>query len=75
MSDYDSVLSAACELPTPDRQRLIHALWDTVPDEVDSELSPEWLAGIERRFEAYRSGREATIPWSQVRDEALKRVN
>jgi putative addiction module component (TIGR02574 family) len=74
MSNYDSVLSAACELATQDRQRLIDALWETVPVEAESDFSPEWLAEIERRVEAYRSGKEATIPWSQVRDEALARV-
>ena len=74
MSNYDSVLSAACELPMPDRQRLIDALWESVPAEAESGFSAEWLAEIKRRVEAYRSGKEATIPWSQVRDEALARV-
>ena len=74
MSNYDSVLSAANQLTPPDRLRLIDALWDTVPAEAESEFSAEWLAEIERRVDAYRSGQEATIPWSQVRDEALARI-
>jgi putative addiction module component (TIGR02574 family) len=74
MSSYDSVLSAATELPPADRVRLIGALWDTVPAEAESDFSPEWLAEIERRVEAYRSGQEQTFPWPQVRDEALARI-
>jgi len=73
-SNYDSVLSAARQLPAGDRARLIDALWDTVPADCDLPLSDEWLAEIERRLEAIDSGGEQTVPWNQVRDEALARL-
>ena len=73
-SNFDSVLSAAHQLPPSDRVRLIDALWDTVPADAEVPLSDEWLAEIERRLDAIDSGREATIPWTQIRDEALARL-
>jgi hypothetical protein len=44
-------------------------------DADDSPFSVEWLAEIERRVEAYRSGNEPTFPWPEVRDAASARVS
>jgi len=74
MTNYDSVLSAANQLPEPERLRLIDALWDTVPAEAEAPFSDEWLAEIDRRMDNVELGREKTVPWSQVRDEALARL-
>lgn len=73
-SNYDAVLSAANQLPPSERMRLINALWETVPPDADLPLSDEWLAEIESRLEAVDSGAEPTVPWTQVRDEALARL-
>jgi putative addiction module component (TIGR02574 family) len=73
-SNYDSVLSAAHQLPPSERVRLIDTLWDTVPLDAELPLSDEWLAEIERRLEAVDSGAEKTVPWTRVRDEALARL-
>lgn len=73
-TNYDSVLIAANQLPATERLRLIDALWDTVPADTELPLSDEWLAEIERRVEAIDSGRESTLPWTQIRDEALARL-
>jgi putative addiction module component (TIGR02574 family) len=43
-------------------------------DTEEQPFSAEWLAEIERRVEAYRSGKEPTIPWPEVRDAALARI-
>ena len=74
MSDYTSVLSAAQSLPAPDRLRLIDALWETVPPDVEAPFSDEWTREIERRVAELDAGRARTIPWSQIRDEALARL-
>jgi putative addiction module component (TIGR02574 family) len=73
-SNYDSILSAAHQLPAADRVRLIDALWETVPADADMPPSDEWLEEIERRVEAIDSGHESTLPWTQIRDEALARL-
>jgi putative addiction module component (TIGR02574 family) len=75
MSDYDTLLANAAQLPVDARIRLIDALWDTLPDDVESPLSDEWLAEIERRSAEYDAGMVHPIPWEQIRTEALRRLN
>jgi putative addiction module component (TIGR02574 family) len=75
MSDFTSVLSAAQNLPEQDRLRLIDALWDTLPPEAEASISDEWRQEIERRVAELDAGAVETVPWSQVRDEALARIN
>ncbi len=74
MTDFNSVLSAAQQLPQQDRLRLIDALWDTVPPESESPFSAEWAAEIDRRIAELDSGKAVTVPWTTIRDEALARI-
>lgn len=74
MTEFSSVLSAAQQLPEQDRLRLIDALWETVPPEAEAPFSDEWAAEIERRVAELDAGTAKTIPWSQIRDEALARI-
>jgi putative addiction module component (TIGR02574 family) len=74
MSDFSSVLSAAQQLPEKDRLRLIDALWESVPPDSDAPFSDEWAREIERRVAALDAGTAKTVPWSQIRDEALARI-
>jgi len=74
MSDYISVLSAAQALPEQDRLRLIDALWETVSPDLEAPFSDEWAREIERRVAALDAGTAKTIPWSQIREEALARL-
>ncbi len=74
MSDFGSVLSAAQQLTEPDRLRLIDALWESVPDDSDAPFSDEWAREIERRVAELDAGTAQTVPWSQIRDEALARI-
>jgi putative addiction module component (TIGR02574 family) len=75
MSDYTSVLSAAQDLPEPDRLRLIDALWETVSPDAEAPFSDEWTCEIERRVAALDAGTAKTISWSQIREEALARLH
>jgi putative addiction module component (TIGR02574 family) len=74
MADYDTLLSDASQLPLDTRIQLIEALWDTVPEEAMPALSEEWLAEIHRRSDEYDAGNAQTIPWEQIRAEALLRL-
>ena len=74
MSDFSSVLSAAQQLPEKDRLRLIDALWESVPPDSEAPFSDEWAREIERRVAELDAGTAKTIPWSQIRDEALARI-
>jgi putative addiction module component (TIGR02574 family) len=74
MTDFNSVLDAARKLPDNQRLQLIDALWETVSPEAEAAFSEEWAAEIERRVAELNAGTAKTVPWSQVRDEALARA-
>ena len=74
MSDYDSLLSDASQLPLDARIQLIEALWETVPEDAARQLSDEWLAEIERRSAEYDAGYVQPIPWEGIRADALRRL-
>jgi putative addiction module component (TIGR02574 family) len=75
MSDFDSVLSSASQLPLDARIQLIDALWETIPDDEAPPLSKEWLDEIERRSAEFDAGTVQSIPWEQVRADARRRLN
>jgi len=74
MSNFSDVLSAAQQLPEHDRLRLIDALWDSVPPDADAPFSDDWQREIQQRVAELKSGAAKTIPWSQIREEALARI-
>jgi putative addiction module component (TIGR02574 family) len=74
MPDYQTLLAGASGLPIADRIQLIEALWDTLPDNSLPPLTDEWLAEIERRSAEYEAGSVQTVPWEQIRREALRRA-
>ena len=74
MTTFESVLSAATQLPEGERLRLIDALWDTVPEDTEVPLSAEWVAEIDRRVVEMERGTGNTSSWPEVRDAALARL-
>lgn len=74
MSDYDTLLSDASQLPLDVRIQLIEALWDTVPEDALPPLSDEWLAEINRRSAEYDAGLVKPIPWEQIRSGAREQI-
>jgi putative addiction module component (TIGR02574 family) len=74
MPTYESLLADAAQLPVPDRIQLFDAIWDTLPADALPPLSNEWVAEIRRRSAEYDSGSVQTIPWEQVKAEALRRL-
>jgi putative addiction module component (TIGR02574 family) len=74
MQSYEAVLADAAQLPVPDRIQLIDAIWDTLPAEAMPPLSQEWIAEIQRRSMEYDAGHVKTVPWQQVKADALRRA-
>lgn len=74
MTDYDSILAAARQLPDKERLRLIDALWDSVPPDTEAPFSDEWAEEIQRRIAELDAGNAQTIPWATIRDEAMERI-
>lgn len=75
MSDFSAVLSAAQRLSEKDRLRLIDALWESAPPDSEAPFSDEWARAIEARLAELDAGTAKTVPWSQIRDEALARIS
>jgi putative addiction module component (TIGR02574 family) len=74
MPNYDTLLADATQLPAADRIDLIDAIWETLPRDALPPLSDEWLAEIQRRSAECDAGDVETIPWEQVKAEALQRL-
>lgn len=74
MSDFDTLLANATRLPVADRIGLIDAIWETLPADSLPPLSDEWIAEIRRRSAEYDSGAVETVPWKQVKAEAMRRA-
>jgi putative addiction module component (TIGR02574 family) len=74
MVDFNSVLEHARQLSPQDQVKLIDALWGAVPADADIPLHPDWASELERRVTELNSGAGTTIPWSQIRAEALARI-
>ena len=74
MSDYQSVLTAASDLPVEDKLRLIDALASSVPDDQPPSLSDEWIAEINRRSDQIDRGEVSTVPWEDVRQDLQRRL-
>lgn len=74
MCGYERLLADASRLPVSDRIQLIEALWDTLPADCLPRLTHEWIAEIQRRSAEYDSGSVQTVPWEQIRADALRRA-
>ncbi len=74
MPTYETLLLDAVRLSVADRIQLIDAIWDTLPADALPPLSDEWTAEIRRRSAEYDSGGVETVPWEQIKTEALRRA-
>jgi putative addiction module component (TIGR02574 family) len=74
MADFNSVLEHARKLSPQDQAKLIDALWDDIPADADIPLHSDWALELERRVAALQAGAGTTIPWNQIRAEALARI-
>ena len=68
--NIDQTISDISSLPIGDRLRVVHAIWDTFPDDVDLPLSPEQQAELDRRIAAHRRDPSTSIS----HDELMRRV-
>jgi len=73
MSNYESILSAASQLPVLDRLQLIDELASSVPDDQPPRLSETWLREIDRRSSEINDGSVATEEWTAIRNRLFKK--
>ena len=68
--NVDQIISDLSTLPVVDRLRVIHAIWDTLPDDVDLSPSAEQQAEINRRLAAH----DADPSTALSHDEMMRRI-
>lgn len=69
------IISAAKVLSEDDRREVIRELQETLPAEDEPfELSPEWMAEIQRRVAELDAHPESAVPWEEVYQRALARI-
>jgi putative addiction module component (TIGR02574 family) len=72
--DYQTVLSEVESWPVDDQVRLVHDVWDRLPDQGhESELTDEMKAELDRRIEEMDRNPGSGVPWEVVKARLLAR--
>jgi putative addiction module component (TIGR02574 family) len=66
--NVEQTISDLSTLPVADRLRVVHAIWDTLPDDVDLLPSAEQQAEIDPRLAAHKAD-----PSTAISHDALMR--
>ena len=72
---FIEVWTEVAELSEEDRAALAGLLIESLEGEPDEDVEAAWAVEIERRVADLDSGRVKTIPWEQVRQRLLARLN
>ena len=73
--DFKDIFRDAAELSERDRATLAGLLIESLESEPDPEVEAAWAAEIERRVAELDAGAVKTIPWEEVRQRLLDRLN
>lgn len=73
--DFNEIFRAATELSEHDRATLAGLLIESLEGEPDPDVEAAWAAEIERRVAELDAGAVKTIPWEEVRQRLLDRLN
>jgi putative addiction module component (TIGR02574 family) len=73
--DFKEIFRDATDLPEHDRAALAGLLIESLEAEPDPDVEAAWAAEIERRVAQLDSGAVKTIPWEEVRQRLLDRLN
>jgi putative addiction module component (TIGR02574 family) len=74
MSNFQSLLMDASQLPIAIRIELVEAIWDSIPLQELPPLSDEWREEIKHRSAEFDAGGVETIAWEEVRHAAHQRL-
>ena len=72
---FTDVWKEAAELPDKDRAALAGLLIESLEGEPDADVEAAWAAEIEKRVAELDAGTVESIPWEQVRQRLLDRLN
>ena len=73
--DFNEIFRDAADLPEHDRATLAGLLIESLESEPDPDVEAAWAAEIERRVADLETGAVKTIPWEEVRQRLLDRLN
>ena len=68
--NVDQTISDLSNLPIDDRLRVVHAIWDTLPDDIDLRISTDQQAELDRRLASHRADPSTAIS----HEELLRRI-
>jgi putative addiction module component (TIGR02574 family) len=72
---FTDVWKEAAELSDEDRAALAGLLIESLEGEPDPDVEAAWAAEIEKRVAELDAGTVESIPWEQVRQRLLNRLN
>ena len=72
---FIDVWKEAADLSEADRPSLAGLLIESLEGEPDAEVEAAWAVEIERRVAEMESGKVQGIPWEQVRQRLLGKLN
>jgi putative addiction module component (TIGR02574 family) len=68
--NIDQTISDVSTLSISDRLRVVHAIWDTLPDDVDLQPNADQQSEIDRRLAAHRANPSTAIS----HEELIRRI-
>ncbi len=68
--NLDQTISLLTSLPVGDRLRLVQAVWESLPDDIDMRLSKHQQAEVERRVRDHDANPASSIS----RDELVRQL-
>lgn len=72
---FTDVWKQAAELTEQDRATLAGLLIESLEGEADADVDLAWAAEIGRRVAELDAGSVETVPWEEVRQRLLNRLN
>lgn len=73
--DLNELFREAATLPEQDRATLAGLLIDSLEGEPDSDVEAAWAVEIQKRVAEVEAGTVKTIPWEEVQQRLLARLN
>ena len=72
--NVEQTINELCSVSVEDRLRIVHAVWDSLPEDTEVPLSPEQRAELNRRIDAYEANPDDLLTWDRVLEQLRGRV-
>jgi putative addiction module component (TIGR02574 family) len=71
----EALLQQALELGDTERAELAGVLLESLEPPADTDVEQAWRAEVAHRLQQIEAGKAEFVPWDQVRDRLLSRLN